>query len=54
MGSFDGSETCELVGLYILFILESLGINLGLHMDDGLGVCNKTARQIEQIREKMC
>ena len=50
MGSFDGSETCELVGLYILFMLESLGINLGLYRDDGLAVCNKSARQIEQMK----
>ena len=27
MGSYDGAETCELVGLYMLSQLEQLGIN---------------------------
>ena len=38
MGSFDGAEICELVGLYILYILSTkYGKNLnGLYRDDGL------------------
>ena len=38
MGSFDGAELCELVGLYILHVLgEKLGKeNMGLYRDDGL------------------
>ena len=38
MGSFDGAEICELVGLYILHLLgDQLGVdNLGLYRDDGL------------------
>ncbi len=54
MGSFDGAETCELVGLYILSQLEPLGINIGLYRDDGLAVCNKTPRQIETIKKEIC
>ena len=38
MGSYQGAEVCELVGLYILFELKSLEIDLGLYRDDGLGV----------------
>ena len=39
MGSFDGAEVCELVGLYILNILsQKFGSgNIGLYRDDGLG-----------------
>ena len=35
MGSYDGAETCELVGLYLLSKLEDLGLNIGLYRDDG-------------------
>jgi hypothetical protein len=54
MGSFDGAETCELIGLFMLSQLQDLGINVGLYRDDGLAVCDKTPRQIEQIKKKMC
>ena len=30
MGSFDGAETCELVGLYVLAQLTPLRVNVGL------------------------
>ena len=38
MGSYDGAEICELVGLYILSFLGTVcGIkNEGLYRDDGL------------------
>ena len=38
MGSFDGAEICELVGLYILHLLgDQLGVdNVDLYRDDGL------------------
>ena len=40
MGSFDGAEVCELVGLYILSKLQALlgQANVGLYRDDGLAV----------------
>ena len=43
MGSFDGAETCELVGLYILDTLGNKfgNENIGLYRDDGLA-CLKT------------
>ena len=39
MGSFDGAEVCELVGLYVLhhFNISFPNINFGLYRDDGLG-----------------
>ena len=54
MGSYDGSETCELVGLYILSLIEHLEINVGLYRDDCLATSTKTPRQIEIIKKKMC
>lgn len=54
MGSYDGAETCELIGLYILSQLQHLDINVGLYRDDGLAVCRKPPRQIEQIKKEMC
>ncbi len=54
MGSFDGAETCEVIGLYILSQLQRLNINVGLYRDDGLAVCNKTPREIEKIKKEIC
>ena len=53
MGSFDGAETCELVGLYMLSQLEKLGINIGLYRGNGLATCNKTAREKENIKKEI-
>ena len=54
MGSYDGAETCELVGLYILSQLEHLDINVGLYRDDGLAISNKTPKQTEKIKKEIC
>ena len=45
MGSFDGAEICELVGLYLLDELLSLigSKNIGLYRDDGLGAINNSS-----------
>ena len=52
-GSYDGAESCELVGLYILSKLVKLGINVGLYRDDGLAATNATPRQVEIIKKKI-
>ena len=36
MGSYDGAETCELAGSFLLSQLQELNINIGLYRDDGL------------------
>ncbi len=54
MGSFDGAETCELIGLYLLSQLQHLDINVGLYRDDGLAICHKTPRQIDVIKKQIC
>ncbi len=55
MGSYDGAEICELVGL---FILNKLGQkfgkeNIGLYRDDGLAIMkNKSARLADKTYEE--
>ena len=56
MGSFDGAELCELVGLYLLMKLQPLlGIsNVGLYRDDGLAVVRSlSGRRLDQIRKSI-
>ena len=54
MGSFDGAETCELVGLFLVSQLTHLDVNVGLYRDDGLATCTKTPKQVEAIKKEMC
>ena len=57
MGSFNGAEVCELVGLYQLNILKSGfgGKNIGLYKDDGLSCFeNKSELELEKIKKKIC
>jgi len=54
MGSFDGAETCELVGCYVLSILtEKYGQNIGLYRDDGLAAFNKMPEEIEKFKKEL-
>ena len=56
MGSFDGGEICELVGLYLLNLLkkEFGSASIGLYRDDGLACCEKTSGpQIERIKKSI-
>ena len=48
MGSFDGAEICEIVGLYLLNKLSKLvgNDNLGLCRDDGLAAIKSTSGPI--------
>ena len=55
MGSFDGAETCELVGSYLLSQLPTdLKGKIGLYRDDGLGAFDDPPRTIENIKKKVC
>ncbi len=54
MGSFDGAEVCELVGLYILDTLAKKykKENIGLYRDDGLAIFkNASGRAMDKIRK---
>ena len=54
MGSFDGAEICEVVGLYILHELgEKYGKErIGLYRDDGLACFeNASDPEVERIKK---
>ena len=54
MGSFDGAECCDMVGLYLLSCLQPLNLNIGLYRDDALGVLKMTPRQAELKKKEIC
>ena len=54
MGSFDGAETCELVGSFLLSQLQHIDINIGLYRDDGLAISNASPRDTENIKKEIC
>ena len=54
MGSYDGAETCELVGLYILADLDKLDrIDIGIYRDDCAGETSAPPRQVEVLKKKI-
>ena len=56
MGSFDGNEICELVGLFILNKLTNIIPikDLGLYRDDGVAVLrNKSGPEMERTRKNI-
>ena len=57
MGSYYGTEVCELVGFYLLNLLtnEFGKNNIGLYGDDGLSrFQNISGKDSEKIKKKMC
>lgn len=53
MGSFDGAEICELVGLLALHSLEArFGKNVGLYRDDGLIAINTASGRLADKARK--
>ena len=56
MGSYDGAEVCEVVGLFMLDIISKkyLKENIGLYRDDGLSVFkNQTGHQNDKVRKEL-
>ena len=55
MGSFDGSETCELVGSFLLSkITPVCGNDIGLYRDDSQAAFKKLPRENEGIKKHIC
>ena len=52
MGSFDGAECCEIVGLFLLSELQELGVEVGIYRDDGLCVFELAPMKVENIKKK--
>ena len=59
MGSFDGAELCELIGIYIQSLLtDSIELitkeNIGLYRDDGLILlCNINSQQTDRLQKRI-
>ena len=54
MGSFDGAESFDICGLYLLAILEHLDIIAGLFRDDGLALSKLSPRDTENAKKTIC
>ena len=56
MGAFDGTESCDLLGLFLLDQITNQikGIDPGLYSDDGLAVADTTPRNCKKIETKNC
>ena len=52
MGSYDGANVCQLVGLFILHNLEKIIDQkyVGLYRDDGLAVVKGSGPELEKLR----
>ena len=56
MGSYDGAEICELVGIYILSRLATIidKKDCGIYRDDGLLVLrNVSGQHIDRVRKNV-
>ena len=53
MGSWDGAEVSEAVGLYLLHRLQPLHVSIGLYRDDGGGISTLSPRQNEILKKKI-
>ena len=56
MGSFDGTEVCELVGLYLLNKIKPLlgSNNVGLYRDDGLAIVHEAnGSTVDRLRKNI-
>ena len=53
MGSYDGAETRELVGTYMLSLTPKFKGQVGLYRDNGLAVCKATPKQIEKTKQEV-
>ena len=55
MGSYDGVETCELIGADMLSLIAPKFKNeVGLYRDDGLAICKATPKEIEKPKQEVC
>ena len=55
MGSYNGVENCELVGIYLLSLLANINKNnSGLYRDDGLiYFCNVNGQKMDRARKNV-
>ena len=55
MGSFDGAECCDVIGLFLLDQLTNRikDLQIGIYRDDGLAVAKTTPRNLEKMRQQI-
>ena len=54
VGLYDGAETCELIGVYMLsLITPKFKDEVGLYCDDGMAVYTTMPREIEKIKQEV-
>ena len=53
MGSYDGAEVADIVGLYLLSQLEHLPMKGGLCRDDALFASNQQPKETHKTMEKV-
>jgi hypothetical protein len=53
IGSYDGAETADIVGLFLLSRVKDLGVVLAAYRDDWLGYSRLTGRQTDLIKKKI-
>ena len=53
MGSYDGAESADIVGLFLLSKVQDLGVVLAAYRDDWLGYSRLTSRQTDLIKKKI-
>lgn len=56
VGTYDGAETCEIIGAYMLSLIAPKlkeGV-LGLYRDDDLVVCSASPKQIQKTKQEIC
>ena len=54
MGSYDGAETCELIGTYMISLIASkFKDEVGLYRDGGLAVCKTNPKEIVKTKKEV-
>ena len=56
MGAYDGSEVCELIGIYVLYLIGKMydSKNIGLYRDDGLAAFKNVSEPAsEKIKKQL-
>ena len=53
MGSFDGAESTDLIGLYLLSKLKHLNAKVCLYRDDGLLVTSCNPKETEEMKKEL-
>ena len=54
MGAYDGAEVCELIGIYMLYLIGKKynSKNIGLYRDDGLAVLKNVSGPASEKNKK--